>query len=111
MQAISEHLQDTKQRNMLIADNLPAMKYLNVDHMPDSLLAGNLAQRALNIFVKYGDVYQIAGAYRTLAQCYWHIHDYHSASICLNDALFRDTVINQAPALVASIREQMSLVY
>ena len=111
MQAISEHLQDTKQRNMLIADNLPAMKYLNVDHMPDSLLAGNLAQRALSIFVKYGDVYQIAGAYRTLAQCYWHIHDYHSASICLNDALFRDTVINQAPALVASIREQMSLVY
>ena len=111
MQAISEHLQDTKQRNMLIADNLPAMKYLNIDHMSDSLLAGNLAQRALNIFVKYGDVYQIAGAYRTLAQCYWHIHDYHSASICLNDALFRDTVINQAPALVASIREQMSLVY
>ena len=111
MQAISEHLQDTKQRNMLIADNLPAMKYLNIDHMSDSLLAGNLAQRALNIFVKYGDVYQIAGAYRTLAQCYWHIHDYHSANICLNDALFRDTVINQAPALVASIREQMSLVY
>ena len=111
MQAISEHLQDTKQRNMLIADNLPAMKYLNIDHMSDSLLAGNLAQRALNIFVKYGDVYQIAGAYRTLAQCYWHIHDYYSASICLNDALFRDTVINQAPALVASIREQMSLVY
>ena len=111
MQAISEHLQDTKQRNMLIGDNLPAMKYLNIDHMSDSLLAGNLAQRALNIFVKYGDVYQIAGAYRTLAQCYWHIHDYHSASICLNDALFRDTVINQAPALVASIREQMSLVY
>ena len=111
MQAISEHLQDTKQRNMLIADNLPAMKYLNIDHMSNSLLAGNLAQRALNIFVKYGDVYQIAGAYRTLAQCYWHIHDYHSASICLNDALFRDTVINQAPALVASIREQMSLVY
>lgn len=111
MQAISEHLQDTKQRNMLIADNLPAMKYLNIDHMSDSFLAGNLAQRALNIFVKYGDVYQIAGAYRTLAQCYWHIQDYHSASICLNDALFRDTVINQAPALVASIREQMSLVY
>lgn len=111
MQAISEHLQDAKQRNMLIADNLPAMEYLNIDHMPDSLLAGNLAQRALNIFVKYGDVYQIAGAYRTLAQCYWHIHDYHSANICLNDALFRDTVINQAPALVASIREQMSLVY
>ena len=111
MQAISEHLQDKKQRDMLIADNLPTMKFLNVDHMPDSLLAGNLAQRSLDIFIRYGDVYQIAGAYRTLAQCYWHINDYHSANICLNDALLRDTVIQRAPDLVASIREQMSLVY
>ena len=111
MQAISEHLQDAKQRDGLIATNLPAMKFINTDYMPDSLLAGNLAQRSLDIFIKYGDVYQIAGAYRTLAQCYWHIGDYHSANICLNDALHRDTVIERAPDLVASIREQLSLVY
>lgn len=46
-----------------------------------------------------------------MAQCYWHIGDYHSANICLNDALHRDTVIERAPDLVASIREQLSLVY
>ena len=59
-------------------NNMPAMKYVNVDNMPDSL-AGNLAQRALNLFVKYGDTYQIAGAYRTLSESYWAIKDYNSA--------------------------------
>ena len=46
-------------RDKLIQDNLPAMKFINTDLMPDSLLAGNLAQRSLEIFQKYGDVYQI----------------------------------------------------
>ena len=111
MQALSVHLQQPFQRDMLINDNLPAMKFLNCDGMPDSLLAGNLAQRALEIFSTYGDVYQTAGAYRTLAECYWEIKDYQSAGICLNNALYKDTVINRAPDLVASIREQLSLVY
>ena len=36
--------------------------------------------------------------------------DYHSALICLEDALNKDKRIEQAPDLVASIREQLSLV-
>lgn len=110
LQALSEHLQQEPQRTRLIQDNLPAMKFLNTDQMPDSLLAGNLAQRSLEIFNTFGDVYQIAGSYRTLAQCYWHINDYSSALICLEDAL-KNKAIFQAPDLVASIREQLSLVY
>lgn len=109
MQAISEHL--TPEPTRLIADNLPAMKYLNPDNMPDSLLAGYLAQRSLDIFTEYGDVYQVAGAYRTLAQCYWGIHDNVSSLDCLQEALTKDTLINQAPDLVASIKEQLSVVY
>ena len=62
MQAISEHLEDARQRAKLIANNLPVMKFLNSDLMPDSLLAGNLALRSLAIFSKYGDVYQTAGS-------------------------------------------------
>jgi tetratricopeptide (TPR) repeat protein len=89
----------------------PRLRYINTDKMPDSLLAGNLAQRALDIFKQYGDVYQIAGANRTLAKCYWHINDYRSALICLQRALGQNTAIEQAPDLVASIREQLSLVY
>ncbi|MCI6618751.1 MAG: DUF5113 domain-containing protein, partial [Prevotella sp.] len=111
LQAISEHFQRARYRDRLIQDNLPVMKYLNKDNMPDSLLAGNLAQRALELFTRYGDVYQIAGSYRTLAECYWAIQDYPSALICLKSALEKNDAINQAPDLVASIREQLCLVY
>lgn len=79
--------------------------------MPEQLLAGNLAQRSLHIFQRYGDVYQTAGCYRTLASCYWKIKDYRSAIICLNKALHDNPAIKQAPDLVASIREQLSVTY
>lgn len=111
MQGMSEHLQKARFRDKLIYDNLPTMKYINTDQMPDSLLAGNLAQRAYDIFVEYGDVYQIAGANRTLAECFWQIKDYRSALACLHRALNANKAINQAPDLVASIREQLSLLY
>ncbi|MBQ1581232.1 MAG: DUF5112 domain-containing protein, partial [Prevotella sp.] len=111
LQGMSEHLQNTTYRNQLIRDNLPAIRFVNVDEMPENLLAGNLALRALNIFEEYGDIYQTAGAYRTLAECYWAIKDYQSAGECLQKALTNDSAINSAPDLVASIREQMSLVY
>ena len=111
LQAISERLQQPEQCARLIADNAVIMQYINVDDMPDSLLAGNLAQRALDLFTRYGDVYQMAGANRTLAECYWQIHDYSSSLFCLTRALQQDSAINQAPDLVASIREQLCLVY
>ena len=111
MQAISEHFQDKNERKTLMHNNPQEVEFLNVDQMPDSLLAGNLAQRALVLFDKYGDVYQTAGAYRTLAECYWEICDYRSALICLNSALTKNKAVEKAPDLVASIREQLSLVY
>ncbi len=111
MQAISEHLQSTDIREYLIASNPLSIEYLNVDEMPDSLLVGNLAQRSLNLFTAYGDVYQTAGANRTLAQCFWEIGDYRSSLICLNNALTFNKAIFKAPDLIASIREELSLVY
>ena len=111
LQAISEHIQDAESRDFLVKNNLPAFQYLNVEQMPTYLLAGNFAQRALNLFSAYGDVYQTAGAYRTVAECYWTIQDYYSAANCLNHALYDNKAIFQAPDLVASIREQLSLVY
>lgn len=111
LQALSEHLVNDKSREVLIRDNLPSFKYLKVGNLPDSLIAGNLAERSLSIFQKYGDVYQTAGSYRTLASCYWQIKDYRSALICLQNALKQNPAINQTPDLVASIREQLSVVY
>ena len=110
LQSVSEHLLDKTVRRQLLASNKLGFQYLNNDNMPDSLLAGNLAQRALDLFSVYGDAYQKAGAYRTLSLCYWYIGDYSSALICLDNAL-ADKKILQAPDLIASIREQLSLVY
>lgn len=111
LQALSEHLQNGRMRDFLIRNNLPAIQYLNVEQMPDTLLAGNLAQRALNLFISYGDTYQIAGGYRTLAECYFAIEDYNSAGDCLLRALQVSKNIKSAPDLVASIRERLCLVY
>ena len=111
MQAISEHIQGAEGR-YVIQSNYPAQwARLNTDNMPDSLLAGNLAQRSLELFRQYGDVYQTAGSYRTLASCYWYIGDYESTLICLQKALDDNRAINQAPDLVASIWEQLSILY
>ena len=111
LQSISEHLQNKEVADFLIKNNLPAFQYLNVEQMPNELLAGNFAQRALNLFSEYGDVYQIAGANRTLAECYFSIGDYASAENHLLHALNDNRRIGQAPDLVASIREQLSIVY
>ena len=58
MQALSEKLQDESKREFLLKNYRPEINFLNVDYMPDTLLAGNLAERALDLFRKYGDVYQ-----------------------------------------------------
>lgn len=111
LQALSEHIRNAADLKLLSATSRQELDFLNSDDMPDSLLAGNLANRALTIFEEYGDVYQTAGAWRTLSEAYFSINDYSSALICLNNALQRDSAIFKAPDLVASIREQLSIVY
>ena len=110
LEALSEHLMDERDRSQLLTDNMPALKFINPEGVEEDMLAGWLAESSLNIFREYGDVYQIAGAYRTLASCYRQIGDYESALFNLEQAL-SDSVINQAPDLVASIREQLSVAY
>ena len=110
LEALSEHLMDVDTRRQLITDNLPALTFINPENVEEDMLAGWLAETSLDIFREYGDVYQIAGAYRTLASCYRQIGDYESALFNLEQAL-SDSIINQAPDLVASIREQLSVAY
>ena len=69
-----------------------------------------VAREALRLFQEYGDVYQIAGAYRTIASCYHAMGDDYQALDYLNESL-ADERIHQAPDLVASIREQLSVAY
>ena len=110
LQALSEHLLSALNNKEFVRENAVALQYLNEFQMPDTLLAGYLAQQALEMFKSYGDVYQIAAVRRTLAQCFWTIGDYRSALASLNEAL-EDSLIAQAPDMIASVREQMSVLY
>ena len=110
LEALAEHIIEPAWRERLIADNLPAIKFLNPQGVGDDELPLWLAEEALDIFQGYGDTYQIAGAYHTMASCHLARGDAESALRCLEQAL-ADTLIMQAPDLVASIREQMSVAY
>ena len=110
LEALAEHLTDPESRSQLIEANGPGMKFINPKGVDEEELPVWLAEEALYIFQDYGDVYQIAGAYRTLASCYRARGDYEAALENLELSL-QDKSIFQAPDLVASIREQLSVAY
>ena len=88
----------------------PSIRYINEDNVADSLLAGNLAERALNIWLKGNDNYMIADAWRNLSNCYFRIGEPRKAVECLNMATATPGIDNM-PELKTSIAEQMSLAY
>ena len=100
------------ERCLTIADrcHYPYFKAQALEGLADHTGDISLAEEALQLFKTYGDVYQIAGAYRTLASCYHAMGDDYQALDNLNKAL-ADKRINQAPDLVASIRELLSVAY
>ena len=110
LEAMAEHLADDESRRWLIDNNFAGMALVNPEGVGEDELPLWLADNALATFREYGDVYQIAGAYRTLASCYRALGDYESALFNLEQAL-SDSTIMQAPDLVASIYEQLSVAY
>ncbi len=109
LEAMAEHLLIHKQGQALSETFRTSLQAI-APGVSDSLMAGWMAENALYLFKEYGDIYQIAGAERTLASCYTAIGDYRSALIHLEQAL-SDARTAQAPDLVASIREQLSVAY
>ncbi len=109
LEAMAEHLLTHKQGQTLTSTYRVELQAI-APGVSDSLMAGWMAENALYLFKEYGDIYQIAGAERTLASCYTAIGDYRSALIHLEQAL-SDARTAQAPDLVASIREQLSVAY
>ena len=103
LEALAEHLIEPMSHGLNLS-------LVNPEGVSDEQLPLWLADRALTIFREYGDVYQIAGAYRTLASCYLAEGDYPSALFNFEQAL-ADSSILQAPDLVASIYEQLSVAY
>lgn len=109
IQALSEQLLECDINDF--PDVSLARRYLNTQNVPDSLLAGFLAEESLRLFQQYGDLYQEAASWRTLAYCYSKIQDYPGAIYSLDKALQVDSAINAVPALKASIHEQFSLAF
>ncbi len=109
LEAMAEHLLIHKQGETLTSAFRTSLQTI-APGVNDSLMAGWMAENSLYLFKTYGDVYQTAGAERTLASCYTAIGDYRSALAHLEQAL-SDARTEQAPDLVASIREQLSVAY
>lgn len=109
LQSLSEYLLDNEAKKL--PDLTLAERYLNIQNVPDSLLAGTIAEQSLALFQTYGDLYQEAASWRTLAYCYSNIGDYPGAIYSLDHALKVDTAINSVPALKASIHEQFSIAF
>ena len=87
-----------------------SLRYINEDAVLDTLLAGNLAERALNIFLTQNDYYYTAKAWCNLATCYFYINEAQKSVQCLNNAL-ANPAIDSMPDVKANISEQMSMSY
>ena len=110
MQALSMYFSYDSIFAIVRAFDAPSIRYINEYNVPDSLLAGNLAERTLSILLNGNNAYQIADAWRNLSTCYFRIGEPRKSVECLNMAL-ANPAINNMPELKTSIAEQMSLSY
>jgi len=110
MQALSMYFSYDSIFAMARTFDAPSIRYINEYNVPDSLLAGNLAERTLSILLNGNNSYQIADAWRNLSNCYFRIGEPQRSVECLNMAL-AIPAIDDMPELKTSIAEQMSLSY
>lgn len=110
LQSLSEHLSSQENIEGIRKYDAASLRYLNDRDLPDSLLSKHLAEKALEIFVRYGDTYQSAAAWRTLADTYFREKDYEAMLNCLLNAT-SDTLIYQAPTIVSTINERLCIAF
>ncbi|MBR4521592.1 MAG: DUF5113 domain-containing protein [Prevotella sp.] len=110
MQALSMYFSYDSIFAIVRAYDAPSVRYINEYNVPDSLLAGNLAERTLSILLNGNNAYLIADAWRNLSSCYFRIGEPQKSVECLNMAL-AIPAIDDMPELKTSIAEQMSLSY
>ena len=110
MQLLSDYLLNDSIFQLVKAYDPASIRYINEDAVPDSLLAGNMAERSLGIFLNQGDLYLTANSWRRLASCYMKIAEPEHAIQCLNNSL-ANPAIDTLPYLKAHISEQLSMAY
>lgn len=87
LQALAELLKSESDFRLLTQRRPGMMRVINRRDLPWEELALRLAEKALQLFKQYGDWYQTAGTYRTLASCYNERGEYEKSLDCLSEAL------------------------
>ena len=112
-QALADLLKISSSYQLLLRERKAAMRFLNPDDLDRPALILQYAHHAIQLFMKFGDDYQTAGSYRTLAECCNELGDYEEALKNLYVALQylgHDAEL-KVPESVARIREQLSVTY
>ena len=86
-QAMAELLKDRNNYALLLEKRPGMMRVINRKDLPWEELIVGFTQYALELFNRYGDMYQISGTYRTLASCYTEQGRYEDALGYLSEAL------------------------
>lgn len=110
MQTLSMYLRNDSVRELAKDFDHASIRYLNDNDISDTLLAGNLAERAVDIFLSMNDTYLTADAWRNLASCYLAIGNANSSIECLHQASAIPAT-HDAPDLLSRINEQFSISY
>ena len=86
-QAMAELLKERKNFDLIMERRPNVMRAINSEDLPWEELTMRFAWQALDLFKKYGDLYQISGTYRTLASCSNEQGRYEDALHYLSEAL------------------------
>ena len=87
LQALAEMFKDKESYDWLLQQRPGMMRSINQQDLAWEDLSISLAGRALELFLAYGDWYQIAVINRTLASCYAELGQYEKSLAYLTEAL------------------------
>ena len=110
MGLLSKYLLNDSIHTIIKETDPSSLRYINEEGVPDKLLAGNIAERALCEFLYLNEPYQTAESWQNLALCFFSIDKPEKSVECLHNALANPS-IDSFPALKANICQQMSMSY
>lgn len=87
LQALAELFKIEKNYQLLLERRPGMMRVVNQKDLPWDELVLSFSKKAIELFKKYGDWYQISGSYRTLASCLNELERYEEALESLSEAL------------------------
>ena len=110
LQLLSRYLANDSIFQLVKLNDAASLRYINEDGVSETLLAGNLAERALFIAEKLNDNRLLVSSWMNLALCYFNIGDANNSIQCLIQAS-KTKGIDSMPALKATLNEQLSMSY